>query len=105
MRKSDKHIIKKIQVITYIIDVALIVGAFVLDANNYINLTSEFVFIMFGFILLPIGIFGIINHEVSLGNAKPLEYNKNSLAGKIANIIIVIIGVFSLAVGIFAFIS
>lgn len=105
MRKSEKHSIKKIQIVTYVIIVVLIVIALILDVNSNIDLGTEFVFIMFGFILMPMGIFGLINHEVSLGNAKPLKYNNSFIVGKIANWTIITAGIISFTFGIITLIG
>jgi hypothetical protein len=97
--------IKKIEMITFVMIGVFMITAVFLEANNFTDLGVEFAFFINGVILITCGVFGLINHEISIGNATALKYNKNSLVGKIANVIIGIMGVSSIVIGIMAFIS
>jgi hypothetical protein len=105
MNNGKKYISKKIQIITYIVIGIIIIVTVAVEMWNIIDVPSAFAFIMLSFILVPPGIFGLINNEILLGNGGPLVYNKNSIIGKIANIFIIIFGLVLFAFGVFAILS
>lgn len=99
MENERNRILRKIQVLTYVVFILSNVLMIFLDANGVIELKSGVGFIIFGVTLILIGIFGLLNHEITLRNAKSIRYNKNSGIGKAINVIISSIGVFNLIIG------
>lgn len=83
MNADKKKLISKVQIITFIILILFITIIIYLNSTEVIKLQSRIAFIILGLTLISSGVFGLINNEISIGNAKSLEYSSGSIVGQI----------------------
>ncbi|MDH8677544.1 hypothetical protein QE109_05265 [Fusibacter bizertensis] len=97
--------LKRIELSVFITCAIIFSIAIYLDVKKIINLDERFAFAILGTIFLLRGVFGLMNNEIALRNAKSLKYSKNSIGGKLVNGILVLIGIVAFVIVIISSIS
>jgi hypothetical protein len=94
---------KKIKTIQRIIEVLFLLGvalSIYLDYRGIIHVTPWQAFVLLGVVLIERGVFGLIRNDIRLRNFVPVEYSKGSIAGKLINAAIIVVGIAMVIFGI-----
>jgi hypothetical protein len=71
-----------------------------LEIKEVVNLPQETVLIIVGAPFIITGIMGLLNNTVQIGNPTALKFGDKSKAGKVINIIIMVVGTTGVVLGI-----